>query len=161
MGQSARSSRRASAAVVLGLVLGLSAVAVHGQAARYRGPRTLDGKPNISGIWQAIGTAHWDIEAHVARPGSVIALGALGAVPPGLGVVEGGPLPYKPEALAKKKENQDNWLTRDPAVKCYMPGVPRATYMPFPFQIVQTPDAILIAYEFASGSRTVYMNGTE
>ena len=63
--------------------------------------------------------------------------------------------------LAKKKENAANWLTLDPEIKCYMPGIPRATYMPYPFQIVQTPTHILMAYEFASASRTIYMNSKD
>jgi hypothetical protein len=79
-------------------------------------------------------------------------------VPGGIGVVEGNDIPYKAEALAKKKENADNWLTQDPEVKCYLPGVPRATYEGFPFQIVQTPEYILMAYEFASASRTINMD---
>jgi hypothetical protein len=154
-----------AAAIVFGSVMSFQGVAAQGQTApaptRYRAPRALDGKPNISGIWQAMGTAHWDIEAHVARPGPVVAMGALGAIPGGMGVVEGGPLPYKPEALKIKKENQENWLTRDPVVKCYMPGVPRANYMPFPFQIVQSPKQILFAYEFAFAERVVTMNTKE
>ena len=88
---------------------------------------------------------------------AVLALGAVGAVPPGMGVVEGGEIPYKPEALAKKKENQENWLTRDPEIKCYLPGVPRATYMPYPFQIFQSPSAIFIAYEYAGAVRNIYL----
>ena len=95
----------------------------------------------MNGIWQAVGTAHWDLQGHAARSGPVVALGALGAIPAGLGVVEGGEIPYQPSALAQQKENAENWLPRDPAVKCYFPGVPRATYLPFPFQIVQTPDS--------------------
>jgi hypothetical protein len=114
--------------------------------------------PDLNGIWQAIGTAHWDLEGHEARSGPVPELGALGAIPAGMGVVEGGEIPYTPEALEKKKENQEHWLERDPAVKCFLPGVPRATYMPFPFQIVQTSETILIAYEFASATRIIYMN---
>jgi hypothetical protein len=114
--------------------------------------------PDLNGIWQAIGTAHWDLEGHEARSGPVPELGALGAIPAGMGVVEGGEIPYKPEALAKQKENREKWLERDPAVKCFLPGVPRATYMPFPFQIVQTPETVLIAYEFASANRIIYMN---
>ena len=153
-----------TAAAVAG-VFWLTEKPTAGQAAQarapYRAPRTADGKPNLNGMWQALNTANWDLVDHAARPGPIVALGALGAVPGGLGVVEGGEIPYKPEALAKKKENLDNWLTRDPAVKCYLPGVPRATYMPFPFQIVQTPDYILIAYEFASASRTIYMNSKD
>ena len=152
----------ATAAVIAVLSLAVrsiaEAVGEGGQAAAYQAPRAADGKPNLNGIWQALGTAHWDVEGHAARPGPVVALGALGAIPGGLGVVEGGEIPYQPWAAAKKQENFDNWLTADPAVKCYMPGVPRATYMAFPFQIVQTPEYILIAYEFASASRVVYMN---
>jgi hypothetical protein len=85
-------------------------------------------------------------------------MGAVGAVPGGLGIVEGGEIPYQPWALAKRKENQANWLTADPEIKCYLPGIPRATYMPFPFQIVQTPKNILMTYEFASASRVIAMD---
>ena len=152
----------ATAAVIAVLSLAVKSIAEAvgegGQAPAYQAPRAADGKPDLNGIWQALGTAHWDVEGHAARPGPVVALGALGAIPGGLGVVEGGEIPYQPWAAAKQQENFDNWLTADPAVKCYMPGVPRATYMPFPFQLVQTPEYILIAYEFASASRVIYMN---
>jgi hypothetical protein len=124
----------------------------------YRAPRTPDGKPDLNGIWQALGTAHWDLEGHAARPGPIVAMGALGAIPAGLGVVEGGEIPYQPWAAEQKKKNLENWLVADPVVKCFMPGVPRANYMPFPFQIVQTPEYILMAYEFASATRVVYLN---
>ena len=87
-----------------------------------------------------------------------MALGALGAIPAGMGVVEGGEIPYQPWAAEEKQKNLENWLTADPAIKCFMPGVPRATYMPFPFQIVQTPEYILIAHEFASATRVIYMD---
>jgi hypothetical protein len=143
------------------LALASSLVVVTAAAAlaqEYRAPRTPDGKPDLNGIWQAVGAAHWDVEAHNARKGPVVAMGALGAIPAGLGVVEGGVIPYQPEALAKRDANRADWLKLDPAVKCYMPGIPRATYMPFPFQIVQTEAAILMAYEFAGASRTVYMD---
>jgi hypothetical protein len=131
---------------------------VSGQGQTYRAPRTADGKPNLNGIWQAVNTANWDVQDHAARQGPVVALGAAFSIPGGLGVVEGNEIPYKPEALAKKRENAAKWLTSDPEIKCYLPGVPRATYMPYPFQIVQTPTHVLLAYEFASASRTVYMN---
>ena len=144
-------------AVVAVLALAVKPASGQGQIA-YKAPRTADGKPNLNGIWQAMGTAHWDIEGHAARAGPVVALGAAGAVPAGLGVVEGGEIPYQPWAAAKKKENVKNWLTADPEVKCYLPGVPRATYMPFPFQIVQTPKHILMAYEFAGATRTIFMD---
>ena len=134
-------------------------------------PRTAAGKPDLSGIWQAMTSANYDIEPHDAkaamalRPGPVIpvpakevvALGAVGSVPSGTGIVVGGEIPYRPEALAKKKENQENWLTRDPEVKCYLPGIPRATYMPFPFQILQSEKAFFIAYEYAGAVRDVYL----
>jgi len=87
----------------------------------------------------------------------VLALGAVGSVPPGLGVVVGDEIPYQSWALAKKKENQENWLTRDPEIKCYLPGVPRATYMPYPFQIFQSDKAIFIAYEYDGATRNIYM----
>jgi hypothetical protein len=145
-----------SAAIMLGTMIPASS-----QGQTYRAPRTADGRPNLTGIWEAMNTANWDIQAHVARAGPVVALGAAFSVPPGLGVVDGNEIPYQPWAAAKKKENGENWLTRDPEIKCYMPGLPRATYMPFPFQIVQSKDTILMAYEFASASRIVRMNGTE
>src|SRR5436189_4498594 len=83
----------------------------------YRAPRTPDGKPNLSGIWQALNEANWDIEGHAAGPGRVLALGAEDSVPPGLGVVEGGDLPYLPAAAAKKKDNFEKRLTLDPEIK--------------------------------------------
>jgi len=122
--------------------------------------RMADGKPNLNGIWAASNTANWNIEAHRATQGPVTALGAAFSVPGGLGVVEGGEIPYKPDALAKRDANAKNWMANDPEVKCYLPGVPRATYMPYPFQIVQStvPNDILVTYEFASASRIVHMN---
>jgi len=127
------------------------------QSTMYKAPRTPDGKPNLDGIWQALNTANWNIQGHAAAAGPMPQLGALGAVPPGLGVVEGDDLPYLPEAAAKKKQNSANRLTLDPEVKCYLPGVPRATYMPYPFQIVQSEDTVLFAYQYAGAVRTVNM----
>jgi hypothetical protein len=129
-----------------------------GQASgAYAPARTAEGRPDLNGIWQAVNTAHWDLQDHAARPGPVVALGAAFSVPGGLGVVEGNEIPYQEWAAARKKANGEHWLTDDPEIKCYMPGVPRATYMPYPFQIVQTPDNILMAYEFGSASRIVRM----
>jgi hypothetical protein len=149
----------ATGAVVAVLVLILRPPA--GQAPAYEALRTSDGKPDLNGIWQALTTANWDIQDHPARQGPVIALGAAFSVPAGQGVVEGNEIPYQPWAAAKKKENASNWLMLDPEIKCYLPGVPRATYMPYPFQIVQSQNVILIAYEFASASRTIYMESKE
>jgi len=132
----------------------LAAANLFGQGANaYKAPRTADGKPNLNGIWQTLNTANWDLLGHAAQAGPIVALGATGAEPAGLGVVEGGEIPYLPAAAAKQKENYKNRLTLDPEVKCYLPGVPRATYMPFPFQIVQSSKHILIAYEYASAER--------
>ena len=144
--------------VALGAVLLLAVIPAAAQAPAYRAPRTADGKPNLNGIWQALNEANWDIEGHAAAPGPVTALGAAGAVPPGQGIVEGGPIPYQPAAAAKKKENFEKRLTLDPEIKCYLPGVPRANYMPYPFQIIQTPKYIMMVYTFARAVRTIYMS---
>ena len=154
-------TERAVLTQLAALLLAAFVLAVAPAAAQdtdYRAPRTHDDKPDLNGIWQALGAAHWDIEPHAARHGPVVEMAALGAIPGGLGIVEGGRIPYLPEALEKRNQNRENWLALDPAVKCYMPGIPRANYMPFPFQIVQTPEHVLIAYEFASASRVIYMN---
>jgi len=126
-------------------------------APAYRAPRTADGKPNLNGIWQGINTANWDIEAHSAAPSPMKDLGATGAMPGGIGIVEGGAIPYLPEALKKKKENQANRLKLDPEVKCYLPGVPRDVYMPYPFQIIQSTKHIMMLHEYAGAVRTIYM----
>jgi hypothetical protein len=126
-------------------------------APRYRAPRAADGHADLNGIWQAMNTANWDIQDHAARQGPVVALGASFSIPGGAGVVEGNELPYQPWAAQQKKANALNSLTLDPEIKCYLPGVPRATYQPHPFQIVQSQNTILVAYEFASASRIVHM----
>jgi hypothetical protein len=114
-------------------------------------PRTPDGKPDFSGIWQVMNTAAWDIQDHTAQKG----------VPAGVGVVIGNEIPYKPEALAKKRENYANRTTADPESKCYLPGVPRIMYMPYPFQIFQKPDQITMLFEYVHATRAIYTNGTQ
>jgi len=144
--------------VLTGLILlALYPAAGEAQSARYQGPRTKDGRPDLSGIWQALNTANWDLVAHAAQAGHVVALGAQNAEPGGMGVVVGGEIPYLPAALARKKENYEKRFTDDPEIKCYMPGVPRATYLPFPFQILQSQQVIHIAYEFAASARTIFL----
>jgi len=142
-----------------------------GQGQAYRAPRAADGHPDFNGIWQAMNEANWDLEPHVARsalslrPGpygplpskEVLYLGAVGSVPGGLGVVEGGEIPYKPDALKMRNENREKWVERDPEIKCYLPGVPRANYMPYPFQIFQSAKALFIAYTYAGAVRNVYL----
>jgi hypothetical protein len=113
--------------------------------------------PNLTGLWQSLGTADWDIQDHAAQPGPFYQLGAIGAIPPGQGIVEGGEIPYLPAAAEQKKKNLADRWKQDPVVKCYMPGVPRANYMAFPFQIIQSQKDILIAYEFASTNRLINM----
>ena len=146
-----------------------------GEWPRFTVPRMADGRPNLNGIWQALVPANFNLEDHEAQAGPYTELmGAYSGEPAGQSVVEGGAIPYRPEALARKKQNFENRmkadLTRDdtwhdlgdPEMKCYMPGVPRATYMGFPFQIVQgSQDFMLIAYEFASSTRIVRMNWKE
>jgi hypothetical protein len=120
-------------------------------------PRAADGKPDLSGIWQALGTAHWDLQDHAPQPPTLYQLGAMLAVPGGRGVVSDNVIPYLPEAAAKRAQNYESRLTEDPEIKCYMPGIPRATYMPFPFQIVQTPKDVFMVYEFAKANRKINM----
>ena len=139
----------------------LTVVPAAGQApAAYKAPR-LVGRPNLNGIWQAMNSANWDLVSHASAKGPLWQNGAAGAEPPGIGIVEGDEIPYLPAALAKKKANYANRLALDPETKCYLPGVPRANYMPYPFQIVQSSDTILVAYEFASASRIIRMNTTD
>jgi hypothetical protein len=165
----------------LGGLLWLAAIPTEGQGQAggqfppsYRAPRMADGRPNLNGIWQAFTTANWDIQDHEAQSGAHPELmGAYGAGPAGQGIVEGNDIPYQPWALKKKKENFENRMKvdlssdekwhdlGDPELKCYMPGVPRATYMPLPFQIVQGagPEPyILMAYEFTSSTRVIRMD---
>ena len=162
-----------AAAALVTAVVGLAAPVATGQAGDgdYVAPR-LPGTehPDISGIWQAFTTANWNLQDHGAEAGPLPRrLGVWGAQPPGQGVVLGNEIPYRPEALAKKQENLERRLevdhdnvntVGDPEAKCYLPGVPRATYMPFPFQIIQSTDKLIIAYQFASASRTIPLGGS-
>jgi len=117
-------------------------------------PRTPEGKPDLSGTWQALNNAAWDIQDH-----NSMLFGRLG-VPPGKGIVEGNDIPYKPAALAQKKKNFEKRDTDDPGfAKCYLPGIPRANYMPYPFEIVQNPNQVGFRYEFARATRTVDLTG--
>lgn len=136
----------------------LSFATVFAQSTDYRAGRDSWGNPDLNGIWQAMGTAYWDLQTHESRAGPMWQLGAIGAIPGGMGVVEGDEIPYKSEALQKKQANMANWLELDPVVRCYMPGIPRANYMPYPFQIFQTDANIYFAYQFASSIRNVFMN---
>jgi len=120
-------------------------------------PRGPDGHPNLNGVWQVMNTANWDLSPHNAQQSLVLDAGAQLAEPAGIGVVEGGDIPYLPAALAKKKENYANRQKTDPEVRCYLPGVPRATYMPFPFEIFQSNKYMAIAYEYDGAFRNIYL----
>jgi len=134
-----------------------------GRAAAAR-PDRIGGHPNLNGIWQAINTANWNLEGHAAAPTAFPQLGALFSIPAGQSAIvdNNGTIPYTPEGLKKRQENQAGWPKSDPEAKCYMAGLPRATYMPYPFQIVQGETDILFLYEYAGANRAVHMvNHTE
>ena len=128
----------------------LSSAVAAVSASSYDGPRTADGRPDLNGIWQVLSTAAWDIRAHNAEDG----------VPAGLGVVEGNEIPYQPWAATKQQDNYANRLTEDPVRQCFLPGVPRITYMPFPFRILQTGDHVVMTYEYAHVVRIIYTDGS-
>lgn len=173
-----RSILIAIAAAAVGAVITLSVTRTTAQATRPA--RMVDGHPNFSGIWQVNNEANWDLQSHEARAGAVmqqgvypyeyarapaapsLPFGAAGGVPGSLGVVEGdGQIPYKPEAAAKKKENAEHWLDRDPELKCYLPGMPRAMYMPYPYQIDQSTNKIEMSFAFTNAGRTIHLNKVE
>ena len=146
--------RKAISFVGMGFVLALFSSQL---SAQQEIPRTADGRPDFNGLWQALGSAHWNIEPHAADFPPLAELGAFGSIPATLGIVDGGEIPYTDEARAQQQANRANWLSADPLVKCYMPGVPRATYIPHPFQIFQSESAFFIAYSFAGAVRNVFL----
>lgn len=129
------------------------------------------GKPDLNGVWQAMNRANYDLETHAARAAlafrkgprgpvpakELVALGSVAAVPAGFGAVVGGDIPYQDWARKKKAENQADWLARDPEIRCFLPGIPRATYLPYPFQILQNEDALFFAYEYAGAVRSIHL----
>lgn len=115
----------------------------------YEVPRTMDGQPDLQGVWQALNTAVWNIQDHSSEWG----------VPAGQGIVVGNEIPYQAWALEQRQANFENRLTQDPEANCKMVGVPRVTYMPYPFQIFQTPDQIVMTYEWVHTIRNIFMTG--
>src|SRR5712664_3597794 len=177
LGPYLRSLMTVAAAAAVGAIISASITGTSGQTQPTARPDRVVGKPNFSGIWQANNEANYDLQAHAARPAlvtqqgvypydyarvpaaPVLALGAAGGVPGSLGVVQGdGEIPYKPEALAQKKENAEHWIDRDPELKCYLPGIPRAMYLPYPFQVTQSTNKIHMAFEFTNAARTIHMD---
>jgi len=150
-----------AAVLAVALTLSVSMAFVSAQNAPAPGafvrPDRIDGKPNLNGLWQAMTGANWDIQDHSSEPGPFYQLGAAFAVPAGQGIVEGNEIPYRPEALEQRKKNRLNRWTADPETRCYMAGIPRANYQPFPFQMVQGTTRIAFAYEFATSNRVVNM----
>lgn len=175
----------AAAASIVTAVVTLSMTGASGQQAAAAAPTSaphprVDGKPNLSGVWQAVNEANFDLEAHAARAGMitqqgvypfdyarvpaapVVALGAAGGVPASLGVVQDdGTIPYKPDALAMKKENIEHWIDRDPELKCYLPGIPRAMYLPYPFEITQSTNKVEMSFAFTNAARTIHLDKVE
>ena len=172
----------AMVAVAVGVLLFGRPAPIEGQTPGSQGQagralQRIAGKPDFSGLWQTLNEANWDVEAHGSRPGAitqkgyyeyeyarvpaapVLALGGAGIVPPSVGVVQGdGRIPYRPEMLKRKQENAENWVDRDPELRCYLPGIPRATYMPSPFQISQSATKVEFSYQFSNGARTVHLD---
>lgn len=142
--------------LVLAVLIGVSALtSVSGQAPAprppYTSPKNALGQPDISGVWQALNSAAWNIEGHAGATG----------IPAGRSVVEGSTIPYTPAALARRKENFANRKALDPETKCWLPGVPRITYMPWPFHVLQFPRYTVINYEYMNTTRFIYMDNTE
>jgi hypothetical protein len=167
----------AIASAAVGAAVALSVAGGTGQAQE---PMRIDGNPNFSGIWQANNEANWDLEAHEARSGAItqpgiypfeyarvpaapsLPFGSAGGVPGSLGVVQGdGTIPYTPEALQRKQENADNWVDRDPELKCYLPGTPRGMYMPYPIELTQGSEKLHVSYSFSSSARTIHLDEVE
>ena len=168
-----RKCRRLLAATAPAVAVAVALMAGNQTAVQTQGaaiPRTSwDKKPDLNGIWQALSTANWDLEDHEGGPSPVNVTGAWGARLPGLSVVEGGTIPYKPEALAQREINRKNALpgkpgrnlNADPELNCFLPGVPRATYLPHPFQIFYSPNRMWMIYEYSYARREIFMNGNK
>jgi hypothetical protein len=160
--------RKADRRLIAAAIVAIAACSgiVSAQNRPYQAPRLPGTRhPDLNGLWQAMNTAHWDIQDHSAQPAPVLATGAWGAIPAGRSIVEGNEIPYQAWALAKKKENYQKRMTvdpfdftvGDPELRCFLPGIPRATYLPFPFQIIQSTNVLLFSYEFADASRLINM----
>ena len=123
-------------------------------------PATIGGHPNFNGIWQAINTAYWNLEAHSAQSlDDFWGLGAIASIPAGRSVISGdGKIPYLPAALEQRNKNRSLWPAADPEAKCFMLGVPRVTYHNMPFQISQGTGDLVMIYPFAATNRVIFMN---
>jgi hypothetical protein len=169
-----------AAIAIAAMAIAISTFGTRTSGATVHSARTVDGHPNFNGVWQALNEANWNLQAHEARAGAVtqpgvypyeyarvpaapvLALGAAGGVPASLGVVKGdGQIPYTTDAATKRQDNADHWIDRDPELKCYVPGTPRAMYLPYPFQIVQSTNTIHVDFAFANAARTIHFDAVD
>jgi hypothetical protein len=154
-----RNRRNRFFGAILTAALMSSALISSSTAQELKRPDTIGGHPNFNGIWQAMNTAYWNLEAHSAEALDAFwGLGAIAAIPAGKSVVRGGTIPYLPEALEQRNKNRAGWPATDPEAKCYMLGVPRVTYHNMPFQIFQGNGDLLMVYPFAAANRIIHMN---
>ena len=134
-----------------------------GQAQPGQRPATIGGHPNLNGIWQALNTAYWNLEAHSAQGlDDFWGLGAIASIPAGKTVIKGdGKIPYLPKALEQRDKNRSQWPASDPEARCFMLGVPRVTYHNMPFQILQggAQNDLVMVYPFDATNRVIHMTG--
>ena len=150
---------RAAWAFVVVTIASTLVVAQSASSRTFSPPRNSHGQPDLQGVWQVVNTAAWDIQDHSGQrfPG----LPARFSVPAGQGVVEGNEIPYQPWALEQRGKNYENRMTADPEAQCYLPGVPRITYMPHPFQIFQFADRVVFLYEYLHTTREIFTDGSK
>lgn len=151
-----RAASRLACSFVLAAVVAAAAQPVMAQRASGTAPfspgRLWDGKtPDFRGIWRARGTAYVNIEGHRGGQG-VAASPSIVVDPPD------GKIPYQPAALARRDENYRARATADPSLKCFQAGVPRATYLATPLQILQSPGNFAIVYEENHAFRVFHPN---
>src|SRR5689334_8975784 len=143
----------------LGAIFVVGIMSAAAQAQQAQRPATIAGHPNFNGIWQAINSAFWNLEAHSAQGlDDFWGLGAIAAIPAGKSVITGdGKIPYLPAALAQRDKNRSEWPASDPEARCFMLGVPRVTYHNMPFQIIQGNGDPLMVYPFEATHRVIHM----
>jgi hypothetical protein len=137
-----------SAIRILAIAIVGTGAAAQQTANDYEAPRTAYGHPDLQGLWQTMSPAVWNLEDHTAELG----------IPAGQSVVVGGSIPYRPDAAEQRERNRENRATDDPEASCKMVGVPRTMYMPYPFQIVQTPTQVTILSEYVHSVRTIFLD---
>ena len=116
-------------------------------------PRASDGKPDLTGVWQGNSTRRGSWEE--ANPGP----GQDAGIEPFNSVAVSEPAPYQPWAAEKVRESFNRRAIDDPDAFCLPPGVPRITSVSlFPIQFVQTPQQIVILYEWFHAFRVIPLN---